>query len=201
VKHLTEFHSYKVYPGASGVGRGNPRPIFRMDSSGYRRPKHPAALAKIGENLPPTDGRLTRRFRNLRAGKANALKITSSRRLLTAGYPATAATRVNFRESTIVGGVAFGPLPRSSPPPIVGGRSGSKSSIEFSKPDSRVACASLRRRERAQLARAAAYRRGPGTARRHIWRLHRPLPRALWPWLSPLPCFRCELFRKRNRRV
>jgi hypothetical protein len=64
--------------------------------------------------------RLTRRFRNLRPAKANAFKCTSSRRLLTAGYPATAATRVNFRESTIVGGVAFGPLPRSLTPPIGG---------------------------------------------------------------------------------
>src|SRR4051794_31345527 len=65
-------------------------------------PNANTALAKIGENLPPMDGRLTRRFRNLRAGKANAFKRTSSRRLLTAGYPATAAHSRKFPRGTIV---------------------------------------------------------------------------------------------------
>ena len=102
---------------------------------------------------------MTRRFRNLRPAKANAFKFTSSRRLLTAGYPATAATRVNFRETTIVWRCRFRLAAAHLTPMNIGDAQGSKSYRPF-RPASRVACASLRRRELAQLTKAAAYRPG-----------------------------------------
>lgn len=90
---------------------------------------------------------MTRRFRNLRLAKANAFKCTSSRRLLTAGYSATAATRVNFRETTIVWRCRFRLAAASPHPDEHRGRSGLQKPTGFFRPASRVACASLRRRE------------------------------------------------------
>jgi len=88
---------------------------------------------------------LTGRFIYLPFARAYTLKITSSRRLLTAGYPTTTTPHGNFREFAIAGGFAFGPLAFLTPVSI-GDAPGSKT-YGFSRPASRVACASLRRRD------------------------------------------------------
>ena len=122
---------------------------------GYRWSQTPACSRQKWRESTAKGGRLTRRFRNLRPAKANAFKCTSSRRLLTAGYPATAATRVNFRETTIVWRCRFRLAAASPHPDEHRGRSGLQKPIGFFRPDSRVACASLRRLELAPRTKAA----------------------------------------------